>query len=236
MAPNRKSIITVFAPPVDTHPLVQAKYQYQPFISTPSTATLTKETPVSAEPTIIRSNISVEESDNYWDWSTCDDEKEEEASSADLFSASRIEENVVKESLSLRCSETPIIRATTTAPAADYWEERVQAYVVRSRAANQDGSEKTGYWDWPEESQVNAVKKIIAFILKEEMVRRQVSTEQVKNAANYVTTTCSDAAWNWETTDNNSTVSPSCEIKDSYWDWDSPASVMQVIGSSAAKQ
>ncbi|CAB9502529.1 expressed unknown protein [Seminavis robusta] len=229
MAPNRKQLaLAQLEPLMDTAPLVQAKYL-------PLTAQIQQqEAPVAPkpaeEPTIIRSNVN---SDDYWGWSSS-----EPTLTVDLFSADRMEANLLADVERRSNATTKVIRAADTSE--DYWAERVEAHIVHSES-NAAVSEATGYWEWPQDA--STVQ--IALILKEELARNVTSAQTmearlVEDAKTHTTTESqakpeNDDYWAWTPEATIVRADPS-SVNESYWQWNTETAQVkeQVIATIVA--
>ena len=225
MAPNRRQIAAALDPLEDNTPLVQAKYL--PVTNTTSSSSST--TVPAPQATVVRSDTSATVADAYWNWSSEKKIKVEK----DLFSACHFEQNAIRDyqrrQQEASSKQTTIVRSSTPAPVASYWEERVEALLTSVRTIRSDAHARvTDYWDWPEETRVNALQ--VAWILQDEWARHQVSAATVeqrlvqdaatrKNVRDQ-TNVEHDEYWEWETP---STVhaEPS-NVNESYWQWETP--------------
>jgi hypothetical protein len=156
-----------------THPSEQAQQSVQASIRTPA-------------PTA-----------SYWDWPA--DTPEEVEEPKDLFSASSLEANLVKDSQ--REASADIIYATDAAENDDYWSERVVEETITK-------PQHDSYWSWPAQPQ----EAHIQAILEDEATRQQLSADKI--VKNLVNSRFADRA---------SQQNPAC---DSYWAWQSPAQVV----------
>ena len=227
MAPNRKQISAALSEP--TQLVVQAKYLPLTQIATP-TAAPQQET---AAVTLIRSSVAPSVADDYWNWSAADTIKSSNNTAEpekDFFSAAHFEENAIRDYQRRQeeASTQTFVRATTAQKQEpSYWEERVESFTLRSDANARVGN-TTGYWDWPEESRVNALQ--IALILHEELARQQMSAAAIEQRLvrdatvqskkqYYETKPEHDDYWAWS---NPTTVRAApCDVNESYWEWES---------------
>jgi hypothetical protein len=216
MAPNRKQLLDVVAPLIDTTQLVQAKYL--PLTHVEASATTTETDTVS--------NVSNED---YWSWTSTAPAATEAEEKTDLFSASHLEANLVQASKQEQEPKTTVSRANaSSAPSDDYWAERIQA--IRSNNANATLElSSDDYWYSPEEPEkIRDVQ--IAMILKEELARHLVSADameqrlvqqaaQAKNIPSKAKAE-NDSYWQWDTP--TTVHAPAGTINESYWEWSAP--------------
>lgn len=206
MAPNQKqNLATLQRVPKDDL-LLDSPKQFLPL-----TALDLDNADLNDSPKTVISNIA---SDEYWSW-------ENKASAfQDFFSAAFLEANLLKESQRLAArDDVTIIRAHRQEDA--YWD--VQASLVRSEA-NEAVSQRTGYWDWPQDD-ITAVQ--IALIMKEELARGLLSAprmeerllEDARIKRHYLDQTKAenDTYWNWESP--TTVYAAPGTINESYWEW-----------------
>lgn len=228
MAPNRKQISVALAEP--TQVVVQAKYLPLTQIA-PTAPPQRDDAPVS----VMRSSVAPSVADDYWSWGasyTISNSNSKVEPKKDLFSAAHFEENAKRDYQRRQeeaWTQTFVRAAMAQQQEPSYWEERVESFTVRSDANARVGN-TTGYWDWPEETRVNALQ--IALILQEELARQQVSAAameqqlvrdvetQSKKPYDYETKPEHDDYWAWT---NPTTVrAASCDMNESYWEWTVP--------------
>lgn len=204
MAPNRKQLNLLSLADLDipvqakflplTHPLEQAQQTIKERVRTPTK-------PVTTETA------------SYWDWPA--DVPEEPK---DLFSASSLESNLIKDSQ--RELSSDIVYATDVAENDDYWNESVEEPVSVTKPQHDT------YWSWPADPE----DARIAAILKDEATRQQFSADRIVedlvNTRSIDTSSQqkpeSDSYWSWESSPAL-IVSESLDAvySQSYWEWKS---------------
>jgi hypothetical protein len=204
MAPNRKQLNLLSLADLDIP--VQAKFL-------PLTHPLEQAQQTIKEPVRTAAKPIVTECASYWDW-TADVPEEPK----DLFSASSLESNLIKDSQLELSSD--IIYATDIAENDDYWNESVEEPESATKPQHDT------YWSWPADPK----DARIAAILKDEAARQQFLADKiVEDLVNTRPTDTpsqqkqeSDSYWSWESS-SALIVSESLDevYSQSYWEWKS---------------
>jgi len=176
---------------------------------------------------------------SYWDWPTEDIKDEEEPAVVDLFSASRIEVNLIKSAAAQAEAES-----NTVADHDDYWAEASEQDVQEEKEVIRAPQHLTdaSYWEWSSDEKEATIRSVLA----DEQARVQTSIESIERfeTSNSRPTTSTkqvhsqkesnDSYWQWNSTKVASHVDDASHPNASYWDWEAtptakPASMVQSI-------